>query len=427
MNTDLKHLVRLRWYAAIGVACTFLMVSFLKVMPLWPQSLWLLLLYVLTNLSLYLIGPKLTRATQNEWLITFITLFDLVFLTWLIVKNGGAHNPFTILFIAICSLAAMNLPRWHLVLIIGFALGCLGVIYNDMPLMGSMPHGDALSHSHHQGHATYNFHLQGMWLANSMAVFVITLWIHFLRLENERISVQHQQSQQLLQNIEKIDSMGRLLAAAAHKLNTPLMTMQLAISELSSKSHTLSEEERGQWLDDLQKSLHQITSLFQTLKNQNRDQEVLKSENIFSYLEALTRQWADSRKICLHFEGASHDFAVSGQWLLEIRGGVEAILENAYQSAKGSGNLEIKLSCTSTDDAVVVSIADNGPGMDPETLAHAAEPLFTTRKKGTGLGLYLCHLLAQKLDGQLEIFSILGQGTEVRLSFSKKILQQHPL
>jgi len=64
---------------------------------------------------------------------------------------------------------------------------------------------------------------------------------------------------------------------------------------------------------------------------------------------------------------------------------------------------------------VELSVVDDGPGIDPEHLAKVVEPFFTTKPNGTGLGLSLVRSLVWQNDGDLEIKSEPGVGTEVRL------------
>ena len=68
-------------------------------------------------------------------------------------------------------------------------------------------------------------------------------------------------------------------------------------------------------------------------------------------------------------------------------------------------------------DYVCLSVADTGEGMDEDTLAHAAEPFFTTKGigKGTGLGLSMVHGLMEQTGGRLCIVSVKGQGTTAEL------------
>ena len=66
---------------------------------------------------------------------------------------------------------------------------------------------------------------------------------------------------------------------------------------------------------------------------------------------------------------------------------------------------------------ICLSVADDGIGMTPETLARAVEPFFTTKAigKGTGLGLSMVHGLAAQSGGQLTLESTLGKGTTATL------------
>lgn len=68
-------------------------------------------------------------------------------------------------------------------------------------------------------------------------------------------------------------------------------------------------------------------------------------------------------------------------------------------------------------DYVVLSVKDEGGGMDPAVIARAAEPFFTTKGvgKGTGLGLAMVHGFLEQSRGRLEIESRIGEGTNVRM------------
>jgi hypothetical protein len=65
--------------------------------------------------------------------------------------------------------------------------------------------------------------------------------------------------------------------------------------------------------------------------------------------------------------------------------------------------------------AVSLEIADNGPGMDRETLRRAREPFFTTRAQGSGLGLAIVERLVRDSGGRLSVASAPGRGTAVTL------------
>lgn len=68
--------------------------------------------------------------------------------------------------------------------------------------------------------------------------------------------------------------------------------------------------------------------------------------------------------------------------------------------------------------ACVLSVSDNGQGMDSAVLAHVFERSFTTKPagKGRGIGLYLCKTLIEELGGRIDLESTQGVGTTVRVS-----------
>ena len=65
--------------------------------------------------------------------------------------------------------------------------------------------------------------------------------------------------------------------------------------------------------------------------------------------------------------------------------------------------------------AVVVEIADSGVGIPERVLASVFEPFFTTRSEGTGLGLAIAKRYVEQNGGTIEISSVAGAGTTVRI------------
>ena len=60
---------------------------------------------------------------------------------------------------------------------------------------------------------------------------------------------------------------------------------------------------------------------------------------------------------------------------------------------------------------VEVTFADTGTGMSPEELERVFDPLYTTKIKGTGLGLAVCQQIIAKHNGRLDVYSQAGVGT----------------
>jgi len=89
------------------------------------------------------------------------------------------------------------------------------------------------------------------------------------------------------------------------------------------------------------------------------------------------------------------------------------LLLNAVEASDGCGRVQVSLS--STDADVVIAVADQGVGIAPEDLQRIYDPLYTTRRDGSGLGLTIARRLVMAHGGRIEIESEVGAGTVARV------------
>lgn len=118
------------------------------------------------------------------------------------------------------------------------------------------------------------------------------------------------------------------------------------------------------------------------------------------------------------------DFEVStdNKWVVFI---LNQIIQNSRKYSKQNENLEIELYAKPGKENIILYIKDNGIGIKKGEITRAFEKGFTgtngrlSNKKSTGIGLYLCRKLCDKLGIAIELNSIQSEGTEVRLVFPK--------
>jgi two-component system, sporulation sensor kinase E len=89
------------------------------------------------------------------------------------------------------------------------------------------------------------------------------------------------------------------------------------------------------------------------------------------------------------------------------------LVKNAIQAMTRGGTLTIQTGEGS--DAVWVSVADTGGGIPEEQLNRIFEPFYTTKKKGTGLGLMIVQRIVRAHNGHIEVDSQVGRGTTFRI------------
>ncbi|HEY1787779.1 MAG TPA: ATP-binding protein [Verrucomicrobiae bacterium] len=89
------------------------------------------------------------------------------------------------------------------------------------------------------------------------------------------------------------------------------------------------------------------------------------------------------------------------------------LIKNAMQATSRGGTLSLQTG--EGADGVWVSVADTGGGIPPEEITRIFEPFYTTKKKGTGLGLMIVQRIVRAHGGKIDVESRVGRGTTFRI------------
>ncbi len=93
------------------------------------------------------------------------------------------------------------------------------------------------------------------------------------------------------------------------------------------------------------------------------------------------------------------------------------LIKNAIQAFDGQSDKKIILSAHTNEGHVIISVKDNGSGIDADAIERIFVPFFTTKKTGSGIGLSLSRQIMRQHGGQITVKSKLGEGTEFLLRF----------
>ena len=127
-------------------------------------------------------------------------------------------------------------------------------------------------------------------------------------------------------------------------------------------------------------------------------------------------------KIQVNIHDVDMEVNTESKWTLFI---LNQIIQNSVKYRKHDINLEIEMFAKVNKENVVLYIRDNGIGIKKGEITRVFEKGFTgtngrlLNKKSTGIGLYLCKNLCNKLGIAIELNSVQDEGTEVRLVFPK--------
>jgi two-component system sensor histidine kinase HydH len=217
-------------------------------------------------------------------------------------------------------------------------------------------------------------------------------------------------------------TLARLAGGLAHELKNPLSTIGLHLtllkedwtseedvksrravktlntltSEVERLNNILEDFLRFARTDTLEYALEDINSLIELVLVFARPETERVGVQIHSYLDLnLPKVWLDARRIQ----------QVVLNLLINSRQAIEVDREG--------GN--ISLISRQEGAFVVIEIVDDGPGMEPDTLSQCFDVYFSTKAKGSGLGLATVRRIVEAHGGELAVESSIGKGTKVQI------------
>ena len=219
---------------------------------------------------------------------------------------------------------------------------------------------------------------------------------------------------------QKMEALGQLVASIAHEIRTPLTSIK-AFTELLPHKYDNPDfrEKISRFVPQEIERLNRVVNDLLTYSNPpavQKEKILLKAliDDVMVYfVDAFSRQDIQVRREL----GERLWVAVDKNQIKQV---LINVLLNAVQALKDQTEPRLTLASElGADGQVVLSVSDNGPGIDPPVQAKVFEPFFTTKSDGTGLGLFVSYQLARRNDVEIRLNSNLGLGTEVRLIFSR--------
>lgn len=260
---------------------------------------------------------------------------------------------------------------------------------------------------------------------------------HFVMVARDA-TAQHQWEEQI-QQIQRMESAGRLASGVAHDFNN-LLTPILGYAEImlydTSPGDTGFKE-----LDEIRKAAERAKEMVGKLRAIGREQplkmEVMDPNLVIRGLEDMLRR---SLRDDVVFElQLAEDLPNIHADSLQLERVLVNLAINAQDSMPDGGTLRILSKTASLDRRFVrthpgahpglqveLVIEDSGQGMAPEVLKHAFEPFYTTKEEGTGLGLAIVHGIIQQHGGHIQIETGLGHGTCFHLYLPAVQAQANP-
>jgi signal transduction histidine kinase len=223
---------------------------------------------------------------------------------------------------------------------------------------------------------------------------------------------------QMLIEKDKMESLGYLLANIAHEIRNPLASIK-TFTELLPEMYD-DPAYRKEIVSCIPQEITRLDKLIKELLEYARPQRANKIVcNVKNIVDSLLPFFKYNQT----FKHISYNIQINNTiavWADEhqLKQIFINLLRNASDAFFEQGSITI--SAKSEDKKITISIQDNGSGIPNYLLDKIYEPFFTTKEKGTGLGLFIVYQLVRENQGYLEIKSIENVGTQVLLTFPAK-------
>ena len=418
----LAWLVRLRWLAISGqLGIVGLAVFVLRVSLPLPLVAGLISVTALSNL---LLMAWLRTRNPSARALFGVLVLDVLTLTGLLLTAGGASNPFSVFYLVHVALAALLLaprPAWLVAALTSLSFGSLFVL----------PSHAVDPHAMHMHHGASTMHLQGMWLAYSLAAGFV---VHFVSRVASALQAREHELFELQRSAvrhEKLASLSTLAAGAAHELGTPLATIALVAKELE---HGLAAGREGaSFLPDarlIRQEVERCREILQQMAARAGEGagEMPSKVSVRGLEQGLSDALrASGGRVEFERSGELTELVAPQRLLVQV---LANLVRNAFDAQAEVGKTDaVRVVTRVESERAAFEIFDHGSGIAAHSGARVGEPFFTTKPAGRGLGLgvFLARAFAEKMGGDLTLEARPGGGTVARLTMRRDVLEPRSL
>lgn len=381
-------------------------------------------LYALVSVVLagVLLGGKKLSPLTIQSLAIISSVVDALFLGALTVLTGGFGSIVFWLFFGLVIRNAISIRRGHWQLILNIAasgLYALSAIEGSSIAEKFDPSTRAalgLSSPEEVGEPLF---------ARLMVLWLTAACCHAVQVMLERQRHAVEEAQEFATRESQLRSAGRLAAQIAHQIKNPLGIINNTAFSLRRMLKD-ARPETVQQIDIIREEIARADQIITQLMGYAQLTEG-RVERL-SIIEELDRAIDEvfppgvvpGIRVQRDYNGRFPPLLMQRRHVGEV---IVNLLQNAREALNGVGTVSIAARCR-PDYSIEVRIHDNGPGIPPDKIERIFEAYYTTKERGTGLGLALVKQNVELYGGTVRVQSELGNGASFTLLFPAKTLMR---
>ncbi|MGN5652135.1 ATP-binding protein [Bacillus sp. Brlt_9] len=227
---------------------------------------------------------------------------------------------------------------------------------------------------------------------------------------------ERKKTEELLNKSDTLAAIGQLAAGVAHEVRNPLTVIKGFIQLFQ-----INKEDQEKYFDLMLSEIERIEAILQEFLSIAKTDEInTEQKNIYQIYKnvvSLMNTKAIMTNIQVELYADTKDISIdcSENQLKQV---FINILQNSIEAMPDGGKITIHIK-EINDEGVIIHVIDEGIGIPEERIKRLGEPFYSTKEKGTGIGLMLSYKIIESHQGKISIMSEVGVGTTVTIYLPK--------
>jgi len=215
----------------------------------------------------------------------------------------------------------------------------------------------------------------------------------------------------------RLSAISRLTGGVAHEIKNPLNSIALRLELLRTRVSEINPDADDE-INIISQEIRRLDRVVKTFLDFTRPVDLAVEDVDLAAMArevtALVRPQATMQKVNLQFSAEPESINIRGDRDL-LKQAILNVVMNGIEAMRSGGNLLVRASLASGSCDLVIQ--DEGPGIPAENQSRVFQLYFTTKEKGSGIGLAMTFRAVQLHNGTIEFTSEVGKGTVFRLRF----------
>ena len=220
-----------------------------------------------------------------------------------------------------------------------------------------------------------------------------------LKLQRDNLQIELREKNNKLVQAERLSAIGELTARLAHDLRNPLTVLKGVVEIARSRASSGETSFSTKQIDMMERAIVRMSNQIDDVLEFVKIQSLHTTKN--SLLDTIGLSLAKIQKsnnVKIHIPETDVEFIFDSDKIEVV---FDNLLTNAMQAINDSGEITIRIN--DLENEVEVQVEDSGDGVPDDIIPRIFEPLFTTKKKGTGLGLASCKSIIEQHGGSISV------------------------